>query len=122
MGLPWVRLDTQFATNPKVLELTSAGRWRAAFAYVAALAYCGAHGTDGYIPEASLFLLHATKREADELVKAGLWHTDVGGWTVNGWADFQQSSAETQERKHKYRELANRRWHPEWFEGGDRNA
>ena len=48
MGLPWVRLDTTFHHNPKVLDLAARGKYRAAFAYVCSLAYAGQHGTDGY--------------------------------------------------------------------------
>lgn len=110
MGLPWVRLDTQFAFNPKMLELTGAGRWRPAFAYVAALAYCGQQGTDGYIPEACLPFIHATKKDADELVKVGLWHTDMGGWSINGWSEFQISDEAARARSEKAREAARKRW------------
>jgi len=110
MGLPWVRLDTQFASNPKLLELTAAGRWRSAFVYVASLAYAGAHGTDGYIGESSLAFMHATKREAKELVTAGLWHTDVGGWQINGWDEFQISDDAAKDRREKARKAAMKRW------------
>ena len=111
MGLPWVRLDTQFPSNPKVLELTSAGRWRAAFVYITGLAYAVQHGTDGYIPEFSLPFIHATKRDADELVKVGLWHTDMGGWSINGWSDFQISDEAAKKRSDDARKAAMKRWH-----------
>ena len=110
MGLPWVRLDTQFASNPKVLELTVAGKWRAAFVYIAGLAYSGAHGTDGYLPAASLAFMHATRREATELVKAGLWHDDTGGYQINGWDEFQISDEAAQARRDKARKAALKRW------------
>lgn len=110
MGLPWVRLDTAFASNPKLLELTSAGRWRAAFVYISALAYSGAHGTDGYLPDTCLVFLHATKREAKDLVEAGLWHTDVGGWQINGWDEFQISDDAAKDRRERARKAALKRW------------
>ena len=110
MGLPWVRLDTQFPSNPKMLELTAQGRWRAAFVYVASLAYAGQHGTDGYLPEACLPFIHATKRDAVDLVKAGLWHTDMGGWSINGWSEFQISDEAAKERSDKARKAALKRW------------
>ena len=111
MGLPWVRLDTQFPSNPKVLELTAQGRWRAAFVYVAGLAYAGQHGTDGYLPPTCLVFIHATKKEATELVKVGLWHNDTGGWYINGWDDFQISDEAAKSRSKKAREAALARWH-----------
>jgi len=113
MGLPWVRLDTQMPSNPKVLELTSAGKWRAAFVYVAGLAYAGQHGTDGYIPDTCLMFIHATRKDAAELVKVGLWHDDVGGWVINGWSDFQISDEAAQLRSKKARQAALKRWHPD---------
>lgn len=115
MGLPWVRLDTQFASNPKILELAARRKWRAALVYVASLAYCGQHGTDGYIPATALPFIHATKPEAAELVDVGLWHIAPGGWEVNGWQEFQPSDDETRERRSR-QELASKkancvRWH-----------
>jgi hypothetical protein len=110
MGLPWVRLDTQFASNPKILELTSNGRWRAAFVYIAALAYAGQQGTDGYLPETCLPFIHASKRDTVDLVKAGLWHTDLGGWTINGWNEFQLSDEAAKARSDKARNAALKRW------------
>ena len=83
-GVQWVRLDTQFAGNPKLLALTQGGRWRSAFVYVASLAYAGGQGTDGYIPEAALSLIQANRSNAVDLVKAGLWEQDVHGWRTIG--------------------------------------
>lgn len=112
MGLPWVRLDSQFGSNPKILYLVEDKKFRAAFAYVAGLAYAGSHGTDGFIPAAALPFLHATKSDAAALVEVGLWIEDMGGWEINSWAEFQPSNEETQARKKKARDAALRRWHP----------
>ena len=101
MGLPWERLDTTWHHNTKVVELTAAGKWRAVCVYVASIAHAGAHGTDGYIPEASLFLIHATKREANDLVTAGLWHVSPGGWDINGWDEFQVSDEAARKRRER---------------------
>lgn len=110
MGLPWVRLDTQFPSNPKVLELTTQGKWRAAFVYVAALAYAGSHGTDGYIPDMSLPFIHGNKASAVDLVKSGLWLQDVGGYTINGWSEFQITDEASKQRSEKARKAALKRW------------
>ena len=101
MGLPWVRLDTTFHHNPKVVELVAANKWRAVCVYIAGIAHAGAHGTDGYIPEACLFLIHATKREANDLVAAGLWHVSPGGWDINGWDEFQVSDEAARKRRER---------------------
>ena len=99
MGLQWVRLDAQFPSNPKVLELAARKKWRAAFVYVTSLAYCGQHGTDGYIPANALPFIHATRSDAAELVDVALWHEAPGGWEINGWLEFQPSDDESRERR-----------------------
>lgn len=111
MGLPWVRLDTQFPSNPKILYLIEDKNFRAAFVWTASLAYSGAHGTDGFIPTAALPFLHATKRDAAALVTIGLWIKVPGGWEINGWSEFQPSNDETEKRKQRAREAALKRWH-----------
>ncbi len=113
MGLPWVRLDTQFPTNPKIVQLVAEKKHTAAFAWVCSLAYAGQHGTDGFIPQHCLYLVHATKRDAAALVQAGLWVESPGGWDINGWSDFQVSDEETRLRSKKARESALKRWHPD---------
>ena len=111
MGLPWVRLDTQFASNPKLLALVADKKYRAAFAWVCSLGYAGAHGTDGFLPENSLPFIHATKNDAADLVRVRLWQPCPGGWEVNGWTEFQQSSEEAAQRKKRAQEAAMARWH-----------
>jgi hypothetical protein len=116
MPLPWVRLDTTFPTNPKVLSLVSDRKWRALSAYVCSLSYSGAHGTDGFIPVKALPFVHASTREAAELVEVGLWHKDRIGWVINDWADYQQTQSETSDILNAKRVGARKgnchRWHP----------
>jgi hypothetical protein len=111
MGLPWVRLDTNFAQNPKILYLIEDKKHRAIVAYVAGLAYAGAQGTDGFLPAACLPVIHASRADAKHLVEVGLWLESLGGWEINSWAEHQQSSEETQKRKEKARNAAMERWH-----------
>lgn len=111
MGLPWVRLDTQFASNPKILYLVEDKKFRAAFVWVASLGYSGAHGTDGFIPAAALPFLHATRADAKALADVGLWVESIGGWEINGWSEFQQTSEEAQARKKRAKDAAMARWH-----------
>ena len=101
MGLPWVRLDTNFHHNIKVMELVAANKWRAITVYIASIAHAGQHGTDGYIPESCLFLIHGTKREANDLVTAGLWVPSPGGWDISGWDEFQISDEAARKRRER---------------------
>lgn len=116
MGLPWVRLDTAFPHNPKLLSLLGEkDGYRAALVYVCGLAYSGAQGSDGYIPEAALPFIHARRADADRLVAYNFWQKSPGGWEINDWAEFQQSSEETQARKGRLQDRSRKancvRWH-----------
>ncbi len=114
MSLPWVRLDTTIGDNPKILALMQAKKYRAAWAYILGITYCGRHELDGFVPRLALPFLHATKADADALVFVGLWLESDGGWLINGWAEFQISSEEAQKRRDKAQKAAMKRWH-----GGD---
>ena len=110
MGLPWIRLDTSFPTNPKVLELVEAKRFKAAFGYICGLTYAGLHGTDGFIPGGVLPFIHATKAEATQLVESGLWFPTRGGWLINGWDEFQVSDDAAKKRRERAQKAAAKRW------------
>lgn len=111
MGLPWVRLDSQFPHNPKVLALAADNKWRAISAYACSLSYCGAHGTDGYIPAGALPFIHATKREVRHLVDVGLWRPEgKGGWQIPDWAEYQPTNKQAEDRSNRMRALAELRW------------
>lgn len=112
-GLPWVRLDADFAQHPKTLHLVAQGRWRAVTVYLCALAYSGRMGTDGYIPHAALPFIHGTRRDADHLIDAGLWHkADIGGgWLINDWADYQPLHGYRDSYSIKARKGNCIRWH-----------
>ena len=109
--MQWVRLDTQFASNPKLLALLGEREGhRAAFVWVCSLAYAGAHETDGYIPEQALPFIHARRVDANRLVDHRLWVPAPGGWSINGWAEFQLSTEEMQQRREKAQRAALIRW------------
>jgi hypothetical protein len=111
LPLPWVRLDTAFPYNPKLLAMAAEkDGHRAGLVYVCSLAYSGAHGTDGFIPKEALAFIHGRQADAGRLVRHGFWRTQPGGWLINGWTDFQESNAETQERRRRAQAAAQSRW------------
>lgn len=110
MALPWVRLDTGFPLNPKVLMLVEDKKWQAIAVYVSGLAYSGTHGTDGFLPASCLPFIHGTRRQALDLCEVGLWKAVSGGWVINGWHEFQPSSEEHKERSQRARAAAEQRW------------
>lgn len=111
MPLPWVRLDTNFWSNPKILAIsTERDGHRAVFVWVAALAYAGGHGTDGFIAREVMPLIQAREIDAERLVKHGLWWAEPGGWLINGWTEFQESTEESEQRSRRARAAAAARW------------
>jgi len=110
MTLPWVRLDSSFPVNTKVLSLVDDRHFRAGFAYVCGLAVSGAQGTDGYISPTSLKHTHATMKEAEQLVDVGLWLPSHAGWMIRDWAEYQPSSTEMQDRRKRAQAAAEIRW------------
>lgn len=111
MPLPWVRLDTAFPFNPKLLAmLAEKDGHRAALVYVCSLSCSGAQGTDGFISRETLPFIHGREIDAGRLVKYGFWHEQPGGWLINGWDEFQESNEETQQRRKRAQAGAAARW------------
>lgn len=134
MGLPWVRLDCAFPRNPKLLALLGEkDGHRAALAYLCSLAYSGEQGTDGFVPREALPFIHARLSDAALLARYGLWvkagQSDGGcdagvtpgvtgkpgypqahGWVIHGWAEFQESTPESQQRRKRAQAAAAARW------------
>lgn len=110
MGLPWVRLETTWPSNPKFLTLVGDKQWRAITVYMGGLAWSGGQGMDGFIPTYALPMIHGTKRDADVLIEARLWVPAQGGWDINDWREYQPSNEEHQRRAERARAAAQKRW------------
>lgn len=110
MSLPWIRLDTNLPSNHKVLTLVSERKYRAVLTYILGLTYTGGHELDGFIPSAALPFIHGTSADAKSLCDVGLWRQTQGGWTVNGWDEFQVSTDEAKSRRERAQKAAHARW------------
>lgn len=109
--MPWFKIDDQFWSHPKVLELSD----EAVALWVRAGSYCSGHLTDGIVKRSTLRLLGATNDAATELVLAGLWDHVDGTWAFHDWEHYQPSKehvlAEREaatERKRRSRERSRR--------------
>lgn len=112
MSLSWVRLDTAMPDHPKILALIEGdkeGR-AAAFVWVCSLAYCGRHGTDGFIPREALSRINGRAADARRLIAAGLWKDEGVGWSIGGWDEYQVSDESTKARSARARAAAQARW------------
>jgi len=98
--MSWVRLDDGLYEHSKVLALLDQGRGEALGLHLLALSWCGRNPTDGRIPRASLrrsLVMGTYERTielADLLVEARLWETDVDGYKVHDWLDYNPSARE----------------------------
>lgn len=111
MPLPWVRLDTAFPFNQKLLAmLRRKDGHRAAFVYLCGLSISGGQGSDGFVSAESLPFAHGRNADAALLVEFGFWVPQPGGWLINGWDEFQQSTEETQLRRKRAQAAAEIRW------------
>lgn len=111
MGLPWVRLDTAMPDNPKILRLLDErDGHRAAFVWLCCLTYCGKHGTDGFIPKNATPFVHGRASDMARLVAVEALNVVPGGWIVPGWAEFQESSEDSQKRRERAQRAAAARW------------
>lgn len=109
-GLKWIRLETTMFENPKLLYLQEDKQYRTIVAYLQGMCYSGRHGLAGFIPKAALRILGATTSDATRLVAEGLWNPAPGGWSINGWDEYQLSNDEALRRSDKAKKAAAARW------------
>lgn len=86
--MPWFKVDDRLAHHPKVMAAGNAamGLWLRAGSWAAA------NLTDGFIPMAAVGTLGGRRRDAEGLVKAGLWTVEPEGYRFRDWLDYQPSA------------------------------
>lgn len=120
-GLQWIRLDTTFPDNPKIMDLVDRNLHRVAFAHVEMMCHVGKTLTDGYFAEGALRRYAITKKDATIAVESGLWVPGRGaGFEINGWAEHNPVDDAAQARSEKARRAAEKRWRDQ--RGGDAQA
>jgi len=118
MGLPWIRLDTDLFDHPKFIGLLESHDYRAIVVHIAGMAYCGKHGTNGFIPREVLRRLDGRVFDARRLVEEDLWVESIEGWDINGWDEYQVSDDFTRARRDKAKKAAAARWSKNQRNGG----
>ena len=110
MSLPWVRLDANIASHDKTLKAIGERGKPAMAVYMFGLAWSGGHVTDGHIPCVALPMIHGTTKDADLLVRVGLWDPDPDGdgWWVHNWGQRQEASEITESKRRKAAEAGRR--------------
>lgn len=109
-GLQWIRLDTTMFENPKLLYLKEDKQYKTIVVHLEAMAYSGRHSLAGFIPKAALRIVGATSADAKRLVESALWDLAPGGWSINGWDEYQLSDEAAQRRRERAQKGAAARW------------
>jgi hypothetical protein len=92
----YVRVDTKFASHPKVLEIGPLGE----ALWLRGLCYAGEQMTDGFVPAAFVRRMGDIPDAlavAATLVAAGLWDEAEGGYQVHDYLDWQRGKAEIEQ-------------------------
>lgn len=111
MSKPWVRLEADTFSNPKIIELAGQGKYRAIVIYIASICWAGSHESDGLLPRGVVkILLGATPSNARDLVKIGLWTEESDGWKIVNFLEYQPSRATLAERSRNAKRAAQIRW------------
>lgn len=113
--MQWVKLDAGFFAHPKALAAGRDGR----DLYLAALCWSAGQETDGLVPAHALGLVATLAGVADvdvaasRLVECGLWETDINGWVIHSYDEWQVTRdakdlwrTKSRERMRKTREAA----------------
>ena len=98
----WIRIDDQIAHHPKFFAAGPVAAWL----WVCGNGYCNKYLTDGFIPTASLRALgnvpHVEK-QAEVLVKVGLWDRESEGFRVHDFHDYNPTAAEVRAKRERDR-------------------
>ena len=102
--MPWFKADDTLWGHPKWTATTLAARGL----WITAGSWCASQLQDGDVPEHMLGLLGGRRKEADELVRLGLWDRTEHGWRFHDWDDYQPTRAETLDKRRAEREKKRR--------------
>jgi hypothetical protein len=99
----WVKLDDGFWSDPDVIKVGN----ECAGVFARMLTYCGAHLTNGFIPEEAAKFI--SRRPAlNKLAAAGFIEPIEDGWLIPKYLDFNPSRQDV-EAKRRARSEAGRR-------------
>lgn len=103
--MPWFNVDDGFADHPKVVSLQSEDCWHSALAlWTISGSWSAKHLTDGFVPNAIVMRSGCSTRDAELLVKVGLWEAADGGYRFHGWEERNPLRADVEARRKVNRE------------------
>lgn len=113
MALQWIRLDTSFPDNAKIMDLVDQNQHRVVVAHVSMMCHIGKTETNGYFSEGALRRYAITKRDASVATESGLWVPAQNGYEINGWAEYNPVDGAAEARSEKAKKAARKRWDDE---------
>lgn len=96
--MAWARIDDSILDHPKILEAGEDAR----DLLIASIIWCNRHLTDGRIPKAALPVLSqkkTVKKNAEALVRVGLWEDHGSYWQVHDYLDWNPSREEVEKQR-----------------------
>lgn len=88
----YVQLVNAFYSNEKVQELARSGRMDSVGAFCMALAYCGDHLTDGFVPRRTmLYVIGATSEQIRALCDVGMLEEVDEGWLIHDYTEHNRT-------------------------------
>jgi len=106
--MPWLKIDDGMVEHLKVASLSDA----AFRAHIEALSFAARNLTDGEIP-AAVAKKQGWTRRSKELVRAGLWESADGGYTIHDYLEYNPSREQVEAEREAARDRMNRRRSPD---------
>jgi len=87
--MPWFKVDDSFGDHPKVRRIPRRQRAAAIGLWTLAGSWAARYLTDGEIPDYMVEEFGGSRRDADALVKVGLWEKTEDGYQFHDWTAWQ---------------------------------
>lgn len=97
--MAWFRVDDQFGSNPKVMQIPRSERQACLGVWLLAGVWSAQHLTDGRVPDFMLDELGTDVSQRDRLVTVGLWEETGDGIAFKDWSDYQPSRADVMSKR-----------------------
>ena len=109
--MAWGKIDDKLHSHVKWRRASKGAR----ALWTTALSWCCSHPSDGFVPGDMLRTLDGTKKEADDLVRVGLWIREDDGYRFHEWSERNPDATSIKARRDAESQAGtlgnHRRWH-----------
>lgn len=89
--MAWFKVDDGFHSSRKILSIPRRNRFAAIGLWALAGSWCADQLTDGHVPDYMLKEWGVPPSAPQNLVDAGLWSAESGGFAFRNWHEYQPS-------------------------------